>query len=145
MTDFCPADNLSTPQLKSVERIMNTQSRITVSRIAAPLFGLIALLPLAGCGESGPSKAEIQSIISQNYADAAEGNRSFGDILDHRHPAPPVVQVTELTCQARGTYEVHGEKLPIFRCDVTFKVGEDPQKEKLDFVKIEGKWSQYEE
>ncbi|MFT8670893.1 MAG: hypothetical protein ABF802_06265 [Acetobacter orientalis] len=124
---------------------MNARSILTIARMAAPAFGLLALLPLAGCGESGPSLEELQSIISQNYADAVEGNRSFGDILGHNHPTPPVVKVTERTCEARGSYEFHGEKLPIFRCDVTFKVGEDQQKQKLDYVKIEGKWSQYEE
>lgn len=145
MRNPCPSVNPTTPKLETVEKNMNTQSRIIVSRIAAPLFGLIALLPLAGCGESGPSQEEIQSIISQSYADAAEGNRSFADILGHRHPTPPVIKVTELSCRARGTYEFHGENLPIFRCDVTFKVGDDPQKQKLDFVKIDGKWNSYEE
>ncbi|MCH4093222.1 MAG: hypothetical protein LKE96_02740 [Acetobacter peroxydans] len=124
---------------------MNARAVIAVSRMAAPLFGFLALLPLAGCGENGPSLEELQSMISQDYAAAAEGNRSFRDIMNNRHPTPPVVKVTERTCEARGSYEFHGEKLPIFRCDVTFKVGDDQQKQKLDYVKIDGKWSQYEE
>lgn len=121
---------------------MNAYAKI---RHATPLLGLMTLLSLTGCGDSGPSLEELQSIISQNYADAVEGNRSFGDILGNRHPTPPVVKVTERTCVARGSYEFHGEKLPIFRCDVTVKVGDDQQKQKLDYVKIDGKWSQYEE
>ena len=121
---------------------MNAYAKI---RNATPLLGLMTLLSLTSCGDSGPSLEELQSIISQDYAAAAEGNRSFGDILGQRHPTPPVVKVTERTCEARGSYEFHGDKLPIFRCDVTFKVGDDQQKQKLDYVKIEGKWSQYEE
>ncbi|MFT8371233.1 MAG: hypothetical protein ABF719_13965 [Acetobacter sp.] len=127
---------------QSIEKYMNAYAKI---RNATPLLGLMTLLSLTGCGDSGPSLEELQSIISQDYAAAAEGNRSFGDILGQRHPTPPVVKVTERTCEARGSYEFHGEKLPIFRCDVTFKVGDDQQKQKLDYVKIEGKWSQYEE
>lgn len=122
---------------------MNARAVIAVSRMAAPLFGFLALLPLAGCGESGPSLEELQSIISRTYAEAAEGNRSFGDIMDNRHPTAPVVKVTERTCEARGSVEYHGEKLPIFRCDVTFTVGKDQQKEKLDYVKMDGEWAPY--
>lgn len=93
------------------------------------------IVPLAACGDSGPSKEVIAQIISEGVSEAS--NSGMGVFMGMRQGPRhvPEVKVVKKECKPYGDFP------GIYDCNLEFTLDGDPHTSKLRFIKKGDSWA----
>ncbi len=110
-----------------MKQFPNTNRATSIATKGISLVTLTGLLLLSGCGHSGPTVSDMQSLLTREIA--AQGGFLSGIGLDYA-----AVRVTSLTCTA--------EPNNVFGCIVTMTGPAGQTTTSLQLTKVNGLWQE---